>query len=286
MFLFYSVVFGVASMISFGLSMAYSRPLAEAYGSAQVVFVRGLVATIMFGIIASGCNYDNSHNMMAELMAVLLGILGYIPSLSFTHAVKTSRIGIIAPIAGTAPLVTVLLSSWLLGVKIENYQWIAIIFIVLSNMAVSFNFNNWLDSNMFNLSSGIPFAMVSALGWGVFYFFLIPLTKEVGPFLSAFLSELGVVMAAGAHILIAKKRCSILSFKAPSIWMNGSLIFIGTLAFTFGVKHFNVAIVSTLSNSVAVISTLIGTFHFRERFQLKEKIASAVMILGIAVISS
>jgi drug/metabolite transporter (DMT)-like permease len=284
MALLYSVLCGLLSMVTYGFSNAYSKPLAQKYGPAPVLFLRGLTVSATL-IIASGWNYGSLHDLTAGAATILLGVAGYIPVLAFTHAIKNSRLGIVAPIAGTAPLVTVLLAFLFLGVQISFVQWFAICLVIFANVAVSFNFKNWRDSNALQISSGVPFAIVAASGWGLFYFFLVPSTQALGPFLSACLAEIGVTFAAGLHVWFGAKSCSIKDALEPAMAVNGLLICMGTVAFTVGVTYFNIGIVGTLSNSVAIVTTLIGAFAFGERLHVKEKIAAATMIFGIAMIS-
>src|SRR6185503_12296975 len=107
--------------------------------------------------------------------------------------------------------------------------------------------------------------------WGLFYFFLVPSTRVLGPWLSALLVEIGVALAAGLHILLTSKKVTVKALLSPSIILNGILTCLGTVAFTVGVKYYNVGIVAALANSTALISTLMGAYLFKEHLRAKEK---------------
>jgi len=201
------------------------------------------------------------------------------------HGLKISRIGIVSPISGTAPLVTVLLSFFLLSTAIHPVQWLAIIVIIGANIVMSVDLKNWRHSNALQISSGIPFAFMAALGWGAFFFFLVYATNWLGPWLSAFLVEAGVTLAAGVHLLSSNKRIHFKEISSRSIIGNSVLLSLGTVAYTIGVLHFNVGIVATLSNSTAIVSAFAATYIFHEHLTKKEKLAASTMILGILALT-
>jgi drug/metabolite transporter (DMT)-like permease len=270
-------------MLAYGFSNAQSKPLSQKFGSENLLFCRGITVSLVLAI-ASIPALKHSYPLIAVLACIILGVAGYIPVLAFTHAIKTSRLGVVAPIAGTAPLVTVLLAFLFLNTPINPVQWLAICMVIFANLTVSINFKNWQESNVLQLSSGIPFAIMAALGWGLFYFFLIPSTKALGPWLSACLAEIGVTLAAGFHIWTKQKTLPIKASFDPGVVVNAFLLCIGTVAYTIGVDYYSIGIVAALSNSTAVISTLIGCFIFNEQLHAKEKIAAAIMITGITII--
>ena len=271
-------------MVTYGFANAFAKPLSQKFGAAELLFLRGIVTSAVLAA-ASIASYHYLQNWLAVIATLFLGVAGYIPVLAFMHGIKNSRLGIVVPIAGTAPLITVFLAFLFLNVQINLVQWIAIGLVIFANIAVSFDFKNWRQSSAFQLSSGIPFALIAALGWGLFYFFLVPSTKTLGPWLSALLVEVGVTLAAGFHVWLRSKKISLRDIFHRSIVGNGILTCLGTVAFTIGVRYYNLGIVAALANSTALISTLLGALLFKERLHIKEKIAVAIMILGIAIIS-
>jgi len=218
------------------------------------------------------------------LSGIGLGIAGYLPVLAFTHAIKESPLGIIAPIAGASPVFTLLFSFLFLGVILHPIQWVAALLIVAANTAVSVNVRNWRNSDFLKMSSGVPFALVAAVGWGLFYFLLVPISKELGPWLAALCVEIGVTIAAGVHIKALKKKTSLRTSLRKDVILNGFLICLGTVAFTIGVSKFNVGIVAALSNSTALIATLIGVYMFHEKLKSKDRIAAAIIIACVAAL--
>lgn len=284
MFLFASVMLGLISMLAFGLANVFSKPLSRKYGPAQLLYLRGFTVVIVLALAASPSIGNLSH-IWAVLGALGLGMAGYLPVLAFTKGVKESPLGVVAPIAGTAALITVVLSVMFLGVQISAVQWIAIGLVIVANITISVDVKNWRSSKVFRKGSGVPYALAASLGWGLFFFLLVPLTDALGPWLAALLTELGVVIAAGLHIRLKKMPVRIRDAFVPSVASNGLLICAGILAFTVGVRYFSVPIVATLSNSTALVSTVLGVTLFHEHLSKSDRIAGAIMIAGIAALT-
>ena len=284
MIVFLSVLIGLLSMVTFGTSNALSKPLSKMVGPSQIIFLRSLISVIILSVICI-FTYKSLGSWQVILSAFALGLVGYLPVLAFTHGIKESPLGIIAPIAGSAPLITVILSFLFLGLALDVPQWVAIILIIVANIAVSVDVRNWRQSNFLKLSSGIPFALIAAFGWGIYSFILIPISQELGPWQSALLAELGVTIAAGLHIKLSSKKFNMHYIMNTKVIVNALLVFVGVVSFKVGVSNFNVGIVAALSGSTALVSMLIGMRHFGERLKLKDRVSALVMILSVAALS-
>lgn len=281
---FLSALLGLLSMLSYGWANALSKPLTQKLGPAQFLFLKGVGTSLILAVVAIPSYHYLSH-WTVVLEALALGLAGYIPVLAFMHAIRTSPLGMVAPVSGSAPLITVALSVGFLNVTLHKLQWLAIVIIIVANVIVSVDIRNWRQSRLLHKASGIPFALVAAIGWGLFYFFLIPITRVLGPWLASLLVEVGVTVAAGYHIKSTAKKSTFSDAWRPDILFNAVLTCAGTLAFAFGVKHYNVGIVAALSNSTALVTTLLGVLLYQERLHLKERLSALAMIASVAILS-
>ena len=118
----YAILIGLVAMVCYGLANTFAQPPAKRLGPAQFLFVRGLATVAILAVVCIP-TYARSHDPLQMLYAFAIGVFGYLPPLLFTHGLKVSRIGIVAPIASTAPLITILLSYWLLHSPLHAVQW-------------------------------------------------------------------------------------------------------------------------------------------------------------------
>lgn len=272
-------------MLSNAFANTFSQPLAKKLGTIPTLFLRGITVCLILGVISIPSLYRLA-NIHYALFALLLGVAGYFPAQAFTHGVKVSRVGIIAPIAGCSTLVTVLLAATFLHAPIEPLQWAAIILVLIANIGVSVNIKSLRESSFLQLASGIPFAFMTAIGWGLFFFALVYPTRHIGPWLSAFLVELGLTLTAGVHLLISKQGVPIKHAFSKPVMMNGICIATGTAAFVFGVSRYNAGIVASLNTATALPSVLLAAYYFKERLSRVEIVAAATMIVGVVLVSA
>lgn len=280
-----AIICGLVSMIGYALANVSSQPLARRLGNAQIIYLRGLTVALVLAI-ASIPSVDRLDNFGYVLYALGLGLVGYLPLLAFTHGIKISRVGIISPIASTSPLVTVLLAFFILHSPLTGVQWLAVALVIFANISASVNLKNLKESNIANLATGVPFALMAAVGWGLFYFALVYPTRELGPWLSAFLTELGVTLAAGIHLLISREKIAYKEALKPGVVGNGLAIVIGTIAFTVGISKANISIVAALSNSMAFLSFVLAAYFFKERLNRSEAVAAILMVAGVVLLTA
>jgi drug/metabolite transporter (DMT)-like permease len=279
-----ALLFGLIAMFGYGLANTYSLPLAKRLNPARFLFLRGLATCAVVAAAAIPTLYRLA-DWRAGLAAFAIGVLGYLPPLAFTHGIKVSRIGIVAPIAGTAPLLTVLLSALVLHTHLQSIQWLGVAVIVLANIAVSVNFRSLRDSNILRLASGVPFALITAVLWGVVFFLIIYPTRSLGPWVAALMMELGVTMAAGVHVLLKREPLLLKESVKPRLVANAALIALGTLCYTIGIKSFNIGLVAILANSNAVVSIIAASFVHHERLTRSEKILATLLVAGVVLVS-
>ena len=100
---------------------------------------------------------------------------------------------------------------------------------------------------------------------------------------------------AGRDRRDSRRRVARAAWHEPGWWRRpgparGSgqrvLLAVGTAAFTVGARYGNPGIVATLSNSNALVATVLGTVLYRERLTRREQACAAVLLLGVALITA
>lgn len=163
---------------------------------------------------------------------------------------------------------------------------ISIILILVGVILISLDFNDLKNSHLFKRSSGIPYALITCFLWGLVYFlFKIPV-NVLGPILTSFILELGILLYSGIHISLSKSGYS-LSNKKILLYVFLVAFFgaIGTLFFNLGIKNYNVSIVAALTFANPLVATLYGKIVYKEKLYLQQYMAIALMIIGVILIS-
>ena len=157
------VIFGILSMLGYGLSNAISQVPAKKVGVTRTVFYRNLLIAPIIFIVLLFFLSSTTVSLTYILIAAGISIIGYIPLATYVKAVKHGKVGVVTPISHSSLLVTVILSLIFFGEKLTALQTIAIALIVLGVMLISINFRDFRKSHIFQLSSGVPFAKIAEI---------------------------------------------------------------------------------------------------------------------------
>lgn len=105
------------------------------------------------------------------IITFLFGIYGYFPLVFFIKAITTGKVGIVIPVIDMNIIYPIVLASIFLN-QIISLSGIFFIFIILLGVVIfSINFSDFKESNIFNINSGVYYALIASLLWGLGYFF-------------------------------------------------------------------------------------------------------------------
>jgi len=272
-------------MLGFGLSNGISQIPAKNIGSEGTIFFRNVFMSVFLLIILSFFISETNFSRTYILIAFFISFIAYIPLLTFYKALKLGKVGIIAPISNSSVILTILLSIIFFKESFGWMQLFSIILIISGILMISINFNDFKNSHLFNISSGVPFALISFVLWGFsFFLFKIPVTV-LGPILTSFIIEFGILIFSIINIKVSKNY-----LKFPHINMLIYIFFvaffgtIGILFYNLGIKILDVSIISVLSFANPLVSTLYGKFVYNEKLSMLQYIAILLILIGIIFI--
>ena len=220
------------------------------------------------------------------LIALGLSFFGYWPMYFFYRAAAIGKVGVVSPIASANSIVAVILAVWLFNEKLALLQTLSIATIIFGVILLSINLKEFKSSDIFKVSSGIPYALLAALGWGIWMVLIkIPIT-HLGPYLTSLITEAGglitaffILKGSGEKIGIGDKK---------QLWYIvpiSILMVIWSIAYYQGINISNVSVVVAVSSASPVIVTLYGKFFYQEKLLLKQYISIALLAAGIILIS-
>ena len=279
------IIFGLLSMIGFGLSSAISQTPIKKLGGTLTIFIRNVFATIILLVLLFFFKNEITFNLKYIGIAILISLVGYIPLASYFQALKYEKVGIVSPIAGCAVMVSVLLSIIFYQESLAKSQIIAICLIISGIIFISTNFKAWKKSDILH-SKGVHFALISLVLWGIIYFlFKIP-SIAIGGFLTAFIIESGIMVWSGIHLINNKPKWKTIDKRLILyLFVLGILTAMGTLFFVLGVKIAPVSIIAPIIAANPLITTLYGKFIFKEKLNKWQYLAITMMLIGMVIIS-
>lgn len=285
----FSLLMGLLAMFGLGISNATAKPVAKQYGPAMGVLWRNTIMAILLGVtLIASWNFTaiDQPNYWFILASVALGVGFYVALFLFYKSIAVGKIGVVAPIANSNVLITAVLSAVLLQQFIEPKQWLAIGCIVIGVIVFSFDIMDWTESPIFSRESGVRYALVVMLMWGVlFALYVIPAAK-LGPIVNAFVLELTIACCALVHLLKKQIRSFRLSRDVVKYTIAcGVFGAVSSIAVNFGMVYGSVAIVIALMGANPLVSAIYGWIVYGEKLMPRELYAVSLTIIGIVLIA-
>jgi len=280
------LVFGLLAMLGYGLSNAMAKVPARKLGSRNAIFLRGIFVSLLLLIILLSFSRETSFSPTYILIGFIISVVAYLGFNTFYKALELGKVGIVSPIANSSVIFTIVLSIFFFNESLTWIQVFSIVLITIGIMLISINFKDLENSHLFEISSGIPFALVTCLLWGlVFFLYKIPIII-LGPILTSFIIEFGMLISAGTDLKISKTYSN-LPNKKETIHIFFVALFgaAGTLFFSLGVNMSDVSVVAALAFANPLISTIYGKFLYKENLSIPQYVAIFLMLTGIILIS-
>jgi len=271
-------------MVGSGLSGVLSREPVRALGSDRTLFWRG-VAMVTLHIPLLLIFFSRSVTWRGVMLAVGVGIIGYLPIYFFFRAISHGRVGVVSPISNSSAVITAMLAVFVLGEPFGAYRVLGLLLALSGVILLSVDFRDWKNSALIRHESGIPFAAAACLGWGVVMFLFRYPVLLIGPVLTSFIVE-AVILSSAAIRLRSKKEPFFLPKEfRMSIVLIGIFAVISVIAYNFGLTTSAVAVVAILNMTNPVVAAAYEHFAFGEKLSYRQYAGMALAIAGAVAVS-
>ena len=280
------IIFGLIAMLGYGLGNALTQVPVREIGERRTAFFRNSIISLMLFVILVAYLPESNFSLEYIAIAFVISFIGFIPMISFYKALKLGKVGVVAPIGSSSVVFTILLSIIFFGEVLSAAQIISMAAIVAGILLISVNFRDLRGSDIFRLSSGVPYAIVACILWGLVYFlFKIPVSV-LGPILTSFIIEFGVLISSWISLKMAGAE---IGKPDPRMWRYifaiAILMAMGTLFYNIGVKSYDVSIISAITFSSPIVSTLYARFAYKERISALQWFAVMLILAGIVLLA-
>lgn len=281
-----AIFFGFIAMLGFGLGNALAKIPIQKIGSEKTIFYRNVIVSILLFITLLLFGQAAVFSTKYILIALLIAALGYIPLLFFYKALNFGKVGVISPVANSSTIFTIILSIIFFHEKISLGQGFSIAIILLGIVLISLDIKDLKNSQIFKVSSGVPYALITSVLWGlVFFLWKIPV-NVLGPILTSFIIEFGTMLCSVVYVIYKKHN-----FQRPDIRIFKYILFmslggaLGSLFYNMGIKKADVSIVAAITFANPLVATLYGKFVFKEKLSKLQYLAILFIVLGVVLVS-
>jgi len=284
------IIFAIIAMIGFGFSNAIAKVPNQEIGYKKTVFYRAIFINILLFIVLLFFLKETNFSLNFILITLGIAFIGYLPLITFYKSLEVGKVGVVSPIANSSVIFTVFFSIIFFGERLSLLQGISILVILLGIILMSVNFKELKKSHLFQMSSGVPYALITCFLWGlVFFLFKIPV-NVIGPILTSFLIEFGILIYSTIHNLFTNKfrKGTFLVKNKKMIWYTFFVALfgaVGAIFFNMGIKNYSVSIVAAITFANPLIATLYSKIVYKEKLLLRQYLALIIIVLGVVMIS-
>jgi drug/metabolite transporter (DMT)-like permease len=295
-----SIFFGLATALFWGVGDFLSRQPSKEIGfyltttyvqvsSFFVIFLYAAFSNLNLQLFQGNADY--------VLGSFVIGIVVFFGLLFLFRGYSLGNMAIVAPIAGSYPAVTALLSFLILGVILLPVQTYAIaltiVGIVLSGTRLSefLGFRKKITaspaSERTRLIVGADSAFASALCGGTAFFALGFVTPVLGAVIPSFIIKIAGIITGFGLVGVLKQN-----FKRPSreaiLWLLiiGLLDGFGFITINTGILEAgkDLPLVVTMSALLSVVTSMLASIFYNEKLEKIQVFGISLIVIGVATI--
>jgi drug/metabolite transporter (DMT)-like permease len=194
---------------------------------------------------------------------------------------RIGRMGIVAPIAATAPLIPVTFGL-IRGERPSGLQGVGMALAIAGVVLAGREHDSAAGRR---LASGAGFAVVAAACFGGS---LITLDEAANddPYWAAFVIRIATSLAVGAALLVTRKPVRAPRSLLPALVTIGVLDVGGTVLFAVSTTKGLISVVSVIVSLFPVVVAFLARFALHERLERVQLAGAASALAGVALISA
>lgn len=282
-----SIILGLINMLGMGLANSIAKKPIQALGEVNFLVKRTQLTSLGLFIVLVFYFLSANFNFIYIIFSLFLSFIVYLGMMFMYQSFKVGKLGVVSPIASSYPLISIFLTVIFFHVNISYQQVLAILIIFLGVIMCSLNFHDFKKSLFFDRKSGILQAMLASILMGSFFFLSQFPNRELGPYLSSFIFEIGMLFCAVTHSFFLPKVDEKQITKKVNllIYVVAILSVLAIVFFYFGLRFYNAPVILASSGASPLVVLVYGSLVYREKLSVKQIIASGLMIVGIILLS-
>ncbi|MFA7253060.1 MAG: EamA family transporter [Patescibacteria group bacterium] len=276
---------GILALVTMGLGNAISKKPIRTFGPNKLMFWRGIfMSVILLGIVLLTGQFAH-FSLKYALITVVISFIGYWPLYFFYKGMDLGKVGIVSPVSSIYTVFTAFLAMVAYQDRLTATEIFAIAIIICGILLISIKFRDFKNSHLFQKSSGIYYALLAAIGWGIYFFLIRIPVMEMGAVLTSYLEETMMLGIVFIILLFNKDRVEKPTFTNIKPVLAISLLsIVGVMAYYQGIKIYSLSIMTALAAAGPLVVCIYGAFVYREKLELKQYIAIVIILFGIMML--
>ena len=282
-----SVIMGLLAALGFGLAEFASALLARKTNHFRLIFGVNLASVVAAAAYAPFDGGIVTASAAHWVSAVGLGILYTATYFLYYAALQRGPVSLVSPIMSVYKGVVVILAVLILAESMSLGQSAGASAALLGVFLASLNFAD-LKGGRVIIGRGIIFGLLAMVAFGVFYYSIAALSRDLGWFLPVFLIRMFTTLFAAP---VALKHPGFpaqpLTPKlALAIFAIGAIEITAMFAFARGAQVGIVAIVAAVSSAYTLVPVIGAIIILRERLRPIQAVGVISVVVGVTLLGS
>lgn len=290
------IILGLTGAITWGMADFAAR-----FASRRVGAYRTLFFMQFFGFLALTTYLKWTHGFASGIapgwqpwaLAAGAGLLNVTASLALYHSFEVGVMSIVAPVSSSYPALTVALAL-ASGERVRALRGAGIAITLVGVILASTSFapvadatSSGMAASKPHLSKGVGWAVVSAVFFGLLFWFLgFRVVPVIGSTVSVWVIRL---TSFSALALVAAPARQTLRLPRGNVWwLLAAVGFMDTAAFVAnnaGLKTGHVSVVSVLASLYGAVTVVLSWIFLRERLERSQWLGLVFIFAGIVLVS-
>jgi uncharacterized membrane protein len=290
------ILLGLTAALAWGVADFMARFATRRIGTYRTLLYKQLIGFLSLTALIE--SLGGLHRFAAGTTApawawvILAGLLNTASTLALYRSFEVGVRAIVAPIAGSYPALTVILSL-ASGETLRPMRGLGIAAVLTGVVLAATSFaNNAFDAQAAthhrgHLTRGVPWAIAAAIGYGSLFWLL---GFRVMPALGGTVSVWAIRLTTFSTLALvaAPARQSVRPPGGSAWWLVGGIGVIDTAAFianNTALKTEQVAVASVLASLYGAVTVLLAGIFLRERLERSQWLGIVLIFAGIALVS-
>lgn len=279
------MIFGLSAALGWGLADFGGAVSSRRIGSLPTVLIaQGLSAVVMSALLLAG---GHDPGVMSAYVLLLLanGLASAGAYVSHYHALELGPVAVVSPIGATYAVVGVTLAVVFLGERPGPLALLAGIITVIGVMLTSTDLKK-LRAGTHTRAPGLPWAIVSAVLFGVGGFLLGYFAQEVGWVTGLWASRCVQLLAFTIVAIMQRHRFGRVGLHGGLLMALGvgAADLLGVISFSYGASEGFLSVVLIASAVFPLIAVVLSVVLLHERPAANQYAGIALTVLGLVVL--
>ena len=283
-------LFGLASALLWGSADFFGAKASKHINPSAATFGVSTIGTLFFTLVFLFSHGTHSWNTTGVLYSVAAGIFLELGLVVFYRGLDAGPVNLVSPISSAYPLVSTAIILLAFGGSLKPFQIVGIV-IVVAGIATATGLFNTKKSER-KLSSGIIYALLTVLIWGIAYALIGKSVSGLG-WQTATLVNFYAGLAVLPIILTVFsgkkfwKDVNVKLFKDKNVIIAAIAQSSGGILFNIGTSHTSSsAVITAVSASYPALTIFLALKGLGEKAKKVSLAGAFVTILGIIILSA